>query len=61
MRILLSDSGSDLSASSCLELKFNANVSIFNVYFTSFTVYLTYSNYNFTYFMLELKFMLEYI
>jgi len=25
----------------------NANVSIFNVYFTSFTIYLTYSNYYF--------------
>jgi len=39
----------------------DANVSIFTVYFTSITVYLTYSNYYFTYFMLELKFMLEYI
>ena len=39
----------------------DANVSVFNVYFTYFNVYLTCMNDYFTYFMLELKFMLEYI
>ena len=39
----------------------DADVSILNVYFISFTIYTTYSNYYFTYLMLELKFMLEYI
>ena len=34
---------------------------LLSVYFTSFTIYTTYSNYYFTYLMLELTFMLAYI